>query len=318
MRTVAAPTRAMLVLIASKHEWASRSLESVLAPRGYAVLKTYTSQDTLERAQRAAPDAIIIDDQLPDTDAHALCRELRARALVSASTPILIMVARVPTRRDRCTALRAGAWDCLGQPPDAEELLAILEAFVPAKLDADQARAAALIDETTGLYNIRGLTQRAHELGSLATRYGAALACVLLAPEPSPDGAVESARHSIVIRRVGYTLRTAGRLSDAIGRVGSGAFAVVASDTDAIQARALAQRLADAILAAPESSFRVVGGCHGVSDCRAASIDPVELMLCATTALQKARAEPARGWLRWFDEGEAPYGADSSSRIQSE
>lgn len=308
MRTHVAP-RAVVVLIATKQEWVSRSLETVLAPRGYTVLKTYTGRDTLEQALRDSPDAILIDEQLPDAEGRGLCRELRARALVSPSTPILITVPRAPTRRDRVAALRAGAWDCLGQPPDAEELLAILEAFVPAKLDADQARAAALVDESTGLYNIRGLTQRAQELASHATRYGAALACVLLAPDPGPDDA-DSPRGTVVIRRVARAMRAAGRLSDVMGRVGPGAFAVVAGDTDGVQARSLAHRLAGAILAEPESpaqpvSFRLVGGCHGVSDFRAASIDTIELMLCATTALQKARADPAHGWLRWFGEGEA-------------
>ena len=309
MRTQAASTRAVVVLIASKQEWASRSLESVLAPRGYTVLKTYTARATLERAQHDSPDAILIDDQLPDADGHWLCRELRARAFVSPSTPILITVPRAPTRRDRVVALRAGAWDCLGQPLDAEELLAILEAFVRAKLDADQAREVGLIDEATGLYNIRGLTQRAQELASHATRYGAALACVLLAPDLGPEVA-ENHRDTVVMQRVARSMRAAGRLSDAMGLVGPTALGIVAVDTDGIQARALAQRLARAILAEPEplalpASLRLVGGCHGVPDFRAASMDTVELMLCATTALQKARTDPARGWLRWFDEGGA-------------
>src|SRR5690348_6336497 len=76
MRAQTASTRAVVVLIASKQEWASRSLESVLAPRGYAVLKTYTARDTLERAHADSPDVIVIDAQLPDADGLGLCREL--------------------------------------------------------------------------------------------------------------------------------------------------------------------------------------------------------------------------------------------------
>jgi hypothetical protein len=40
---------------------------------------------------------------------------------------------------------------------------------VPAKLDADHARTEGLVDEATGLYNVRGLTRRAQELASFAT-----------------------------------------------------------------------------------------------------------------------------------------------------
>src|SRR5207245_1513726 len=38
-----------VILIATKQEWATRSLESILAPRGYVVLRSYTARRTLER-----------------------------------------------------------------------------------------------------------------------------------------------------------------------------------------------------------------------------------------------------------------------------
>jgi diguanylate cyclase (GGDEF)-like protein len=309
MRTSAGATRPAVVLIASKQEWTSRSLESILAPRGYIVLKAYTRRQTLEQARRDEPDAIILDAHLPDGDGYELCRQLRAELLITPSTPIILTVPHPPTRRDRLAALQAGAWDCLGEPPDAEELLAILDVFVPAKLDADQARTEGLVDETTGLYNVRGLTRRARELASSASRRHGPLACVMLAPDPSPEeveGVPEDA-HAAVLRRIAGKLRSTARVSDAIGRLGPSAFAVVAVDTDGAQARQLAERLASAILADPAPAdplpaFRLRGGCHGVPDFHAASIDTVELMLCATAALQKARSDPAGTWLRGFDE----------------
>ncbi len=313
MRTNAASARAAVVLIASKQEWTSRSLESILVPDGYVVLRSYTVGRALERAQRDQPDAIIIDLQLSDGTGHELCRELRARQLVSASTPILLTLPQTPTRRDRLAALHAGAWDCLAQPLDAEEVLALLDAFLPAKLDADHARADGLVDELTGLYNVRGLTRRAWELASHASRRRAALACVLLAPDPNPDeiNAIPDDSHDEVLRRIAGTLRSTARVSDAIGRLGPSAFAVVAVDTDSVQARRLAERLAQAILAEPDlpaeqaPRFRLHGGWHGVPDFHAASIDTVELMLRATAALQRARSDPMGTWLRGFDEGRA-------------
>ena len=313
MRTNAAPARAAVVLIASKQEWTSRSLESILAPEGYVVLLSYTVARALDRAQQDQPDAIIIDLQLSDGTGHELCRELRTRQLVSPSTPILLTLPQPPTRRDRIAALHAGAWDCLGQPLDAEEVLALLDAFLPAKLDADHARADGLVDEVTGLYNVRGLTRRAWELASHASRHRAALACVLLAPDPNPDEVdeVASDSHGVLLRRIAGTLRSTARVSDAIGRLGPSAFAVVAVDTDSVQARQLAERLAQAILAEPDPPaqpaprFRLHGGWHGVPDFHAASIDTVELMLRATAALQKARSDPMGTWLRGFDESGA-------------
>jgi GGDEF domain-containing protein len=86
---------------------------------------------------------------------------------------------------------------------------------------------------------------------------------------------------------------------------------VLAADTDAAQARRLAERLAGAIVAAPPQPderfvgpVRVRAGCHGVSDFHAAEIDTVELMLRATAALQKAQADPSGAWLRGYDDGD--------------
>src|SRR5207245_1875356 len=97
---------------------------------------------------------------------------------------------RPATRHDRVAALRAGAWGCLSEPFDAEEVLALIGTFGAAKLAADRARVAGLVDEETGLYNVRGLTRRAREVASHASRAHAALACVVLAPDaevPEPD-----------------------------------------------------------------------------------------------------------------------------------
>ena len=54
----------ILVLIASKHEWISRALETVLAPRGYVVHTAFTRADTLTQIGREPPDAVIVDDLL--------------------------------------------------------------------------------------------------------------------------------------------------------------------------------------------------------------------------------------------------------------
>ena len=310
MHTNAATARPLAVLIASKQEWTTRSLESILAPRGYRVVKTYTRAQVLTEVRREQPDAIIIDEQLPDSDGHALTRELRTEGLITPSTPLFLTLSRPPTRRDRLAALRAGAWACLGDPLDVEELVAVLGAFVPAKLDADRARSEGLVDEMTGVYNVRGLTRRAQELAAHASRCHAALGCVLFTPEPHPgetgaDGA--AAVPAALVRRIAVALRATARHSDAVGRLSPNAFAVVAVDTDAAQARRLAERLAAAIRAEVESpaeplpGFHLRAGCHGVPDFHAASIDSVELMLRATAALQRARSDSPVDWLQEFD-----------------
>jgi PleD family two-component response regulator len=298
------------VLIASTHEWTSRSLASILAPHGYVVHKAYNRAQALTYIRHTPPDALIVDEQLPDGNGYALCRELTHEGLVPPSTPVFLAFPRPPTRRDRLAALHAGAWASLSEPLDAEELLAMLEVFVSAKLDADQARAASLVDEATGLYNLRGLTRRADELAADASRRRSALGCVYLMPEIEPPagagGGTPDDLPLWLLRRIATALRATARHRDAIGRVGADSFAVVASDTDASQARQLATRLAAAIVAesvlpsVPRMPLlRVRAGCDGLAQVNLPN-DVKVLMLHASIALQRARGDSANEWLQGY------------------
>jgi PleD family two-component response regulator len=267
------------------------------------VARTYNRAQTLKRISANPPDAVIIDEQLPDGDGYTLCRTLTDENLISPSTPIFVALSGSPTRRDRIAALRANAWACLGEPVDAEELLAMLDVYVAAKLEADQARAQGLIDDATGVYNVRGLSRRAAELAGSAKRRKTALCCILLAPEVVPKGGrAHPAPPLWVLRSIATALRSATRHSDVIGRLSPNSFAVVAVDTDA---RQLAARLGAAIVARPANPsvpplprLRVRAGYHGVTADEKRSIDVGALMRQADDALKRARADSSRGWLQ--------------------
>ncbi len=308
MRENAPSRRPPLVLIVSNQEWSSRSLETILAPNGYAVLRAYTAASAMARARGAQPDIIVVDSTLPDSDGLELCRKIRRDRHVPLGMPIFIIGPEPPTRQRRIDALRAGAWEHLGQPLDAEEFLLRIEAFVRAKLEADRARAEGLVDEATGLYNMRGLARRARELGSQASRQHAALACVVFAPDfdtRDRDAASEDALTEAAQRLAG-AFKAAGRLSDAIGRVGPSEFAVVAIGTDAPGSVKLAERVAQALAAVPALSattrpFELRAGYYTVPDFHSAPVDTVDALLRATAALRLARTDPRGGWLRQFE-----------------
>jgi len=307
MRENALSRRPPLVLIVSNQEWSSRSLETILAPNGYAVLRAYTGASAMARARGTQPDIIVVDSTLPDYDGLELCRKIRRDRHVPLGLPIFIIGPEPPTRQRRIDALRAGAWEHLGQPLDAEEFLLRIEAFVRAKLDADRARAEGLVDEATGLYNMRGLARRARELGSQASRQHAALACVVFAPDfdtRDRDAASEDTLAEAAQRLAG-AFKAAGRLSDAIGRVGPSEFAVVAIGTDAPGSVKLAERVAQALAAVPAQSatgsFELRAGYYTVPDFHSAPVDTVDALLRATAALRLARTDPRGGWLRQFE-----------------
>ena len=73
--------RSPLVLVANDQEWSLRSLESILQPHGYEVLRAYTGRQALERARAARPDVIILDSEMPDMRGLDVCRALRAEAM---------------------------------------------------------------------------------------------------------------------------------------------------------------------------------------------------------------------------------------------
>src|SRR5216117_4381403 len=232
-----------LVLLAGDHPDDTNWLRNLLEPAGYAVLREPSGRYALERARGTEPDVIIVDAELPDMAGVELCRLLRADPRVSSSTPLLLAFRDHASREQRIAALRAGAWECIAPPHEADEILLKIGAYVRAKLDADRARAEGLLDPMTGLYNRQGLARRARELGSQAFREHGALACVVLALDVETPGGVNLGRSV-------QAIKAAARLSDVIGRLGATEFAVLAPGTDAEGARRLAERLASSVAAA--------------------------------------------------------------------
>ena len=296
--------RAPLILIANDQEWSVRSLESILGPNGYEVLRAYTGRQAIERARVAQPDVIILDAEMPDIHGFDVCRTLREDPRFGASTPVVITTAGPSGRSQRLDAYRAGAWEFLGQPLDAEGLLLKLNTFVQAKRELDRVRDDALLDEATGLYNRRGLARRAREIATEAFRRRHPLACVVLATEPgSPDAAAADE----VVSGVGQALRRAGRVSDAIGRLGHLEFGLIAPATDAEGAMRMAERVGGAlretrlVLSGGDMALRVRAGYTAVPDYRTAEVDPLEMLLRATTALRDADPGSAAAWIRSFD-----------------
>src|SRR5205809_913637 len=108
MSDPAASARRPVVLLASAHEWASRSLHSILTPNGYRVLHASAGYDALLQVRAAQPDVLMIDLQLPGIDGVAPCLMLGADPAVTASAVIIASSARLVGRQQRLAVLRAG------------------------------------------------------------------------------------------------------------------------------------------------------------------------------------------------------------------
>jgi two-component system response regulator MprA len=102
------------------------SLGRALRMENYEVELFEDGASALKSIQMRAPDAIVLDLQLPDIDGLEICRRIRRSG---DSTPILMLTARNAVN-DRVEGLDVGADDYLVKPFDLAELLARLRALL--------------------------------------------------------------------------------------------------------------------------------------------------------------------------------------------
>jgi two-component system, cell cycle response regulator len=279
--------RAPVVLIVCEHEWFSRSLGTILAPRGYAVLRAYNGRQALERSAGSNPDAVFIDRNLSDMQGAELCRKLLDQDLVSRSAAIIMLATAPVSREERLRGLEAGAWDMLTLPLDAEELILRVDRYIRGKLESDRLREEALIDPSTGLYSWHGIAQRVRELGAAAERFGRPLACIVFTsgPEEDAEAGDEAGDSALDVAVVADLLRSTTRKSDVLARIGPKEFAVVTPDTTPAGARRLVERLREqSIAGSPDDASRFRAGIYAVENLRETKLDPLELVLRATAA----------------------------------
>jgi diguanylate cyclase (GGDEF)-like protein len=264
-------------------------------PQGFASVRVYRLQ-ALELAGASIPTSSswtrgwIISIEI--------CQRLRDLEF-PRSTPIVVTTAGPASRAQRIEAFRAGAWEFLSQPIDAEALLLKLALFVEARREIDRSREESLLDSPTGLYNVRGLARRAREIGAESTRRGAPLACVAVSPVADEESTGATDLDAVLAEHVSEVCRRTARSSDAVGRLGRSEFAIIAPSTDHDGALRLVQRLKEQVEAIPlvidgvPRQVRFRAGYCAVANFAQSSVDAVELLLRAASALRGARGAEA-------------------------
>jgi PleD family two-component response regulator len=238
---------------------------------------------------------VIIDSGMPDISGIDLCAQIRSDPEFPSSTPLVMTTAGPASRSQRLDAYRVGVWEYLSLPVDAEALILKLSAFVRAKREIDRSREESLLDDSTGLYNVRGLARRAREMGAEASRRHSALACVAVTAVAGEEGADELDPR--VAEELGDLCRRTARCSDAVGRLGRSDFAILAPATDDAGAVRLAERLREGAAISVFSSSESIGnyelraGYCAYQDFSKSPVDAVELLLRAATALRHVRAQ---------------------------
>lgn len=121
-----APTPNSYVAIVDDDSSIRSALGRALRMENYDVELFEDGTSALKAIQLRAPDAIVLDLQLPDIDGLEVCRRIRRSG---DTTPILMLTARNAVN-DRVEGLDVGADDYLVKPFDLAELLARLRALL--------------------------------------------------------------------------------------------------------------------------------------------------------------------------------------------
>ena len=116
----------MKILVVDDDKAVRDSLQRALVLEGYEVELAPDGTTAVKSLTQAAPDAVILDLQLPDIDGLEVCRRLRT---LGDRTPVLMLTAR-DALNDRVEGLDAGADDYLVKPFELAELFARLRALL--------------------------------------------------------------------------------------------------------------------------------------------------------------------------------------------
>src|SRR5215212_4319555 len=100
-------------------------LSAILGKRGYRVRPAINGALALKAAQKAAPDLILLDVQMPGMDGYQVCRQLKGDAQ-TRDIPV-IFISALDDVLDKVEAFQSGGVDYITKPFQIEEVLARVE-----------------------------------------------------------------------------------------------------------------------------------------------------------------------------------------------
>lgn len=108
------------------------TLEKIIAPAGYRVLKIQNPLEEMSELVKSKPDLIILDLMMPDVNGYDLCKFLRQTPNFK-KVPIVILTSS-NDMVDIAKSQMAGASDFLNKPPQQEKVLEVIEKHLVSKV----------------------------------------------------------------------------------------------------------------------------------------------------------------------------------------
>jgi diguanylate cyclase (GGDEF)-like protein len=215
-------------------------VRTYLAPERLKMYSAYDGEAALTSAASLRPGVILLDVDIPRVDGFEVCRRLRSNP-ATASIPVIFLTANTMLDQ-RVKGLDVGASDYICKPFKPAELRARVRAALRAKSELESAN---LIDGPTGLWNRTYLDGHMDYHVSLAKRFGASLACIMVEIDPAETsiGSHSEAAVAGALRTAARVFTGRCRVEDVICRFDENKFAILLTGADRAAAALVAERL---------------------------------------------------------------------------
>ncbi|WP_208278765.1 diguanylate cyclase domain-containing protein [Massilia oculi] len=237
------------VLVADDDAINREVLGELLKPE-YTVLLARNGDQTLERAARHLPDLILLDVMMPDMDGYEVLRRLRADPQTAHIS--VIFISGLDRPEDEASGLKMGASDYIVKPFNQTVVMARVALHLQVVRQRRMLERLANIDGLTELANRRRFDEMYSLEWQRARRSGRPLSLALLDIDafkqyndryghPAGDRALRS-----VARVAGAAMRRPGDLA---ARYGGEELLLLMPETDAHDARGMAEAVREAVAA---------------------------------------------------------------------
>ncbi|WP_457442846.1 diguanylate cyclase domain-containing protein [Roseateles sp. P5_E4] len=207
-----------------------------------------SGEDGLRLARESPPDLVLVDAEMPGLSGFEVCAALRADPRL-ADVPVIIITGHTEVAVE-VAGFAAGASDFIRKPPVAEVVVARARTQLRLKALGDALRASALTDGLTGLANRRRFDQDLRLECERARRGHESLALLLIDVDHFKryNDRYGHVAGDACLREIAAAIRGCiRRPADLAARYGGEEFAVLLPQTDAAGARAMAQRIVNAV-----------------------------------------------------------------------
>ncbi|MCG2583599.1 diguanylate cyclase domain-containing protein [Massilia sp. TS11] len=165
------------VLVADDDAINRQVLGELLKPE-YTVLLAKNGAQALERAQRHAPDLILLDVMMPDMDGYEVLRQLRADPATAGIA--VIFISGLDRPEDEANGLKLGAADYIAKPFNATVVMARVAMHLQLVRQRRLLESLAHVDALTELANRRRFDEVYQGEWRRAQRNGRPLSVALL------------------------------------------------------------------------------------------------------------------------------------------